>query len=410
MNNMQKNNHRNFDILSWAKENWGSLLAELTGILSRAGEGEGFSEGKGLSDQERSWEALFPGIPPEAGDLYGLWNELFPPNPGRRMIEIEFVDNRFRALLSLERGGMARLDFGEPGPPVGSVEKRARGLARSGEAGQALCIRWRSIRGIMLKLFGDERPETLDERENLFRHFLVFLTCYAQNWAVHPAPFLLRKGILWFTELFDLPGNMARLDVEYFPRILFRGTGTATGYHHQDALLIVQGGRLRAVLVFELFEWGIRKIEALPSDRYAAVFREAVQGEGLLRAVERVKYELWDDCGWISWAIAVEADLLPRAVRLASGILKGKSVSLVPAAIRLRGEVLGGRMAVYPNAIVRDVRPWVEKEGRVSLLARLVQIPFRRKRPRSRNLLYVRETILAAVCIGLLILIISYFG
>jgi len=401
MKTMQNHDHNRFDVLSWAKENWGAPLAELTGILSRAG------EGVELSDNERGWEALFPGLPPEAGDLYRLWKELVPPSPGGPAIEVEFADSRFTARLSLDRSGRARLSIREPEPPAGLVEKRARELARAGGGNTALGIRWRSIRGIMLKLFGGERPATLDERENLFRHFLVFLTCYGQNWAVHPTPFFLCKGVRWLTEFFDLPGNMARLDVEYLPRILFRATGTVSGYHHQDALLIVQGGRLRAVLVFEFYEWGIRKIEALPAERYAAVFREAVQEEGLLRAVERVKYELWDDCGWLSWAVAVEADLLPRAVRLASGIIKGKSVSLVPELIRLRSEVLGGRMALYPNAIVGDVLPWIEKEGRVSLLARMIQIPFRRKRPRLRNLLYVRETILVAILVGIIVVILS---
>jgi len=399
---MQDQDQHNFDILSWIKEYWGAPLAELTGILSRAG------EGLNLSGEEMSWEALFAGLPPEAVDLYGLWKELFPLGPGRRTIEIEFVGSRFTALLSLDGSGRARLSFGDPGPPAESPEKRARELARTRGSGTALCIQWRSIRGLMQKLFGEERPETLDERETLFRHFLVFLTCYGQNWAVHPTPFLLRKGPRWATELFDLPGNMARLDVEYLPKLLFSASGTAAGYHHQDALLIVQGDRLRAVLVFEFYEWGMRRIEVMPSERYAAVFREAMKEEGLLRAVERVKFELWDECGWLAWAIAVEADVLTRAVRLGSGLIKGKSISLVPDLVQLRREVLGGRVAVYPNAIVSDVLPWIEKEGRVSLLARMIQIPFRRKRPRSRNLLYVRETILAAVFIGILILIISY--
>ena len=56
--------------------------------------------------------------------------------------------------------------------------------------------------------------------------------------------------------------------------------------------------------------------------------------------------------------------------------------------------------------ILHDVRRWVESEGMLRVMARLMQVPFLRKRPRTRGLLYIKETLLAAAALGILILII----
>ena len=66
--------------------------------------------------------------------------------------------------------------------------------------------------------------------------------------------------------------------------------------------------------------------------------------------------------------------------------------------LRVIREMKGGGIVVYPDRLFVELEKWIQHIGRPRIYRTLLQINFDR-RPRTRGLLYVKETIAAAIAV-----------
>ncbi len=283
----------------------------------------------------------------------------------------------------------------------------ARVAARRTRATGAIALSFDPVINILYELITRPLPYKEADLIIILRKLLSLVRNFKSQWAIYPVPIALKNYVRLPIRLFRLPYDITNLADWFLPQVIVQGSGIAVGQFFRSALIILEGSSVQAVIVLEQYEGGIRKIKSFPASEISPFFQEVeLNYSSIQEATIKAKHLIWEKDGWINFAIAIQRGLFRELGRL---ILSKKLSSLlrlpfaIPDLVRIWKILRNGGVVIYPDISLREANKWAKKRGRLWVYSTLIQIPFTRKRPRTRGLLYVKSTIIAAVILMALV-------
>ncbi|UCD84476.1 MAG: hypothetical protein JSU92_14610 [Deltaproteobacteria bacterium] len=284
--------------------------------------------------------------------------------------------------------------------------KLAKAAARKTGAKMAIALSLDPVVNLLYELVSRPLPYGSDDQITILRKLLSLIKNFKRQWTICPSPIALKNYVRLPARLLGLPYDITNLADWFLPQVIVQGSGIALGQHFRTALIILEGTSVQAVIILEHYDGGLRKVKTFPVSELHPLFERTGPGYRSIReAVIKAKHLIWEKDGWISFAVSIQKNLLSE---LRSLLLGKKLTSLFrlpfafPDLVRIFKLLRKGGMVVYPDISLREANKWVKKRGRFWVYSSLIQIPFTRKRPRTRGLLYVKSTIIAAVILGVI--------
>jgi hypothetical protein len=238
----------------------------------------------------------------------------------------------------------------------------------------------------------------------LYRKLFTFIKNFGTWWSLAPRPFFLKERIRFWGKLVGY--DITRLPDQDLPDLLVDGLGLA-GLSARYALIVVDGDKPFAAIIFEFFDGAIRKISTFPIDKLEPAFAGMGRDRDDLRErLFRAKQIMWTEDGWVNFAFAVQKDLINAIF----DFLFKRSLTSIPKLIGSMGDIrlmlklMKGGIAMCPDFILQRIKPWVKKKGRFNIYPKLIQAAFEGKWKKPRGLLYVRSTIIVVAILALLVL------
>ncbi len=238
----------------------------------------------------------------------------------------------------------------------------------------------------------------------LYRKLFTFIKNFGTWWSLAPRPFFLKERIRFWGKLVGY--DITRLPDQDLPDLLVDGLGLA-GLSARYALIVVDGDKPFAAIIFEFFDGAIRKISTFPIDKLEPAFAGMGRDRDDLRErLFRAKQIMWTEDGWVNFAFAVQKDLINAIF----DFLFKRSLTSIPKLIGSMGDIrlmlklMKGGIAMCPDFILQRIKPWVKKKGRFNIYPKLIQAAFEGKWKKPRGLLYVRSTIIVVAILSLLVL------
>ena len=197
--------------------------------------------------------------------------------------------------------------------------------------------------------------------------------------------------------------DLERLDHKNLATMLTQGVALGVGWRNQYAIVVVDGNKAGDAVLIGLLQGGIERVMSLDTSEWSEI---PGPGEDRDEWLAGIQYKLWDEVGWVNYVNAVDKRVLTEARPLAAALFSSSLWGMLRAAgpaFRLGRLSRAERFTIWPSEALKDVGKWIVQEGRLSIIYRLSQVPFRRRRPRSRGMLYVKETAAAAAALVIII-------
>ncbi len=285
----------------------------------------------------------------------------------------------------------------------------AKEMARQTGAGFTLAIRFEALRNIIYESTIRPLPHKDDDAQLVVSKVLSFIRDYGVSWAAYPVPVPLKQYIRIPVKLLGLPYDINNLASEFLAKIAVKGLPLVVGSDATFAYVLLDKEKVQAVIISDLRRGGVPRVKTLPPEEFDEYFKGLKSDPNdLAERLEHVKYVLWDKVGWITFAYGIQMDLIRKLPQ----ILDIKAISSAPRLPGLWWKMKGvkrilaeGGFAVYPNLQFKRVAEWAEKQGKLSIYQAVFQGLFERKRPKTRGLLYIRETIIAAIALIVFIIL-----
>ncbi|MCX5858904.1 MAG: hypothetical protein NT056_03245 [Proteobacteria bacterium] len=278
-----------------------------------------------------------------------------------------------------------------------SPSAAARRLRKVSGSRMAVCFELEPVRDLIVKLVSHPLPWQKEELLSPLKKLIQLIQGYGRNWSINPVPLPLKSWLRGLTRLFRLPYDISRLDDEFLPGTILEGISLGVGGHSQHAIILLDQKEIKGILVLELFRSGVRKIKFLSGKEIPPP-----RDPGRIEWLKETKFALWDQAGWMNYAIAIDLSLL-RELNQALAGKEFSSLTKSPWLLLRLGRIISkfkqDEFIFYPNLMLDTLGKFIQKEGILSIGYRLLQAAFKRDRPRPRGLLYVRETIIAGLVI-----------
>jgi len=232
---------------------------------------------------------------------------------------------------------------------------------------------------------------------------------YGTDWAVYPVPVILKNYIRVPIKLFGLPYDINNLSASFLAKIAVRGLPLVIGSETSFALIILDQDTVKSVFIFDLNRGGIHRIKSVSPTELEECFRglESDYNDTASR-LEEAKFILWEKYGWVSFAFGMQQDFFMQLVRTFRPGFTSSILQIPKMWWRLKKikkAVKSGGFAAYPDLQFRRAGEWVQRQGFWGIYQALLKAPFERKRPKTRGLLYIRESIIAAVVLILILIL-----
>lgn len=283
----------------------------------------------------------------------------------------------------------------QAGAPL-SPPEAARRLRKVSGSRMAFCFELEPVKDLLQKLVSHHLPWQKEELLSPLRKLIQTIQGYGQKWSIDPAPLPLKGYLRGLIRLFRLPFDISNLDDEFLPGTILEGISLGVGGHSQHAVILIERKEVKGILVLELFRSGVRRIKFLSGKEIPPP-----RDPGRIEWLKEAKFELWNQAGWMNYAIAIDLSLLRELNRALAGnefSSLWKSPWLLSRLVRLIRKFKQDEFIFYPNLMLDTLRKFIQKEGILSISYRLLQAAFKRGKPR-RGLLYVRETVIAGLVI-----------
>jgi hypothetical protein len=293
----------------------------------------------------------------------------------------------------------------QAGAPL-SLPEATRRLRKASGSRTAICFEFEPVKDLFGILVNHHLPWQKEELLSPLRKLIQLIQGYDQKWSMDPAPLPLKSYLRSLIRLFRLPYDISKLDDEFLPGMVLEGISLGVGGHSQHAIILLDQKKVKGVLVLELFRSGVRRIKFLSGKEIPPP-----RDPGRIEWLKETKFALWDQAGWMNYAIAIDLSLLRELNRALAGkefSSLWKSPRLLLRLTRLTRKFKQDEFIFYPNLMLDTLGKFIQKEGALSIGYRLLQAAFKRDHPRPRGLLYVRETVIAGlvVLLGIILFII----
>ncbi len=296
--------------------------------------------------------------------------------------------------VELDEEGGARLD-------ASPFEKLADAARRAAGAEIALALRTDALDALARRLADSPYPLRMEHWKDAAGVVLSLLRDYGVDWEISPRPIFLRPAVRGLLRFLGLPYDLSRLHVPYLTALATEGAALGIGGHSRHAFVLLEGDRVRRAYILEVFDGGPRSLASFPAEALQPIFdgADSENDRDLEQRIKEGKFLIWNERCWVNYATTVQVDFLKNLLDLVRGRRWSRWSSLPALALDLRrlGRKAGrGGVFVYPNLIARKVAAWARERSPLELYPPLLQVPFRRYRPKERGPLYVHETIVAA--------------
>ena len=330
--------------------------------------------------------------------------DIVPPSPEGSYC-LGLTDPEFTLAFHLNPENPSRVAVSLDPQAGGSLSPSAaaRRLRIASGSRVAICFELESIQDLLGELVSHHLPWQKEEILFPLRKIIQTIQEYGRKWSIDPVPLPLKSYLRGLVRFFRLPYDISNLDDEFLPGTILEGISLGVGGHSQHAVILLEKKEVKGVLVLELFRSGVRRIKFL-SGKEIPPPRDPDRIEWLKEA----KYTLWNQAGWMNYAVAIDLSLLRELNQALTGkefSSLSKSPWLFFRLARLARKFKQDEFIFYPNLMLDTMGKFIQKEGVLSIGYRLLQAAFKRDHPRPRGLLYVRETVIAGLVVLLAIIL-----
>lgn len=293
------------------------------------------------------------------------------------------------------------------------VKRQARILRRKTRANQVITISADMFLNVLYELLARPYPQEPTDLKVLLKKIFYTISRYGDLWNIYPVPVPLKNYVRLPIKALGLPYDINQLSWWFLPGLIVDGGKLGIGQMVRYGMVTMDKDKLLGVVLIDTYNGGLSGIKTLETDEYKDIFAGTKQRLSTMREkLIDAKQRIWEKEGWVDIIMLVQKDLMLEMRRLMYGRALNSMLTLflaVPPAMRMAKILKKGGFIAYPvDAYAKYAVPYIAKTGRMKLLGTAAQIPFDRKKPRKRGLLYIKETIIAAgIFAGIIALIIK---
>lgn len=344
-------------------------------------------------------------VDPEHLDLQRLFGPL--PNPTDHPVVFALTGQDYTIALKL--GGQDPLHITVDRETTEVVEglplnEQARGLYKMLAAKQVFVMRTEPVASIVYEAVRPELPWARDDLRLVVQRSMELAKGFGRYWHMFPLPFYLKDWVRRPLRWLGLPYDLNNLAAWFLPTVFVEGAELFLGQHSNRTFVFLDGDEPVMVLVVEMYRGGLRRIQTVDPRQFRNLFAGREKSfEATKEGVTEVSLRLWEQgYGFQNLTTALRLSTM-RAMGDFLSIRRYaylyRLLSLPTPLIRLARELRRGGIATHPDRMLVELERWVKKVGRPRIYRTLLNMSFDRK-PRTRGLLYVKETIIAAVVVA----------
>jgi len=265
-----------------------------------------------------------------------------------------------------------------PELPALSPENAAGMLREASGARMSVCLELDPILDLFKRIIPNPFPWERDALAFFLGKAFGIIRGYNLTWGMSPVPLLLKPFFRRLIHLFRFPYDVLNLDEILLPRILLEELSRGVGGHNQHALIFLDQDQVKGILIIEIFHGGFRRLKILPAHTIIPP-----DDKERIEWLKTAKFELWNEEGWMNYAIAVDVELIRD---LFTFLTKHEFVSPLKAPFaffRLAGKIRKARkkeFLLYPRLKLIRLGRFTKKEGIFNISYRLLKSAVRRKR------------------------------
>lgn len=287
------------------------------------------------------------------------------------------------------------------------VKQIARRLYKSLNAKQVIVLRTEPLANLFYEAVRPKLPWPREETKLVLMRAMELIRDFGKIWHMHPLPFYLKN---WFRvpgRILGLPYDINNLAAWFIPTVLIDGVEIFLGQHNYRTFVLLDGDIPVLALTVELYNAGLRGLRTLDPAQFADIFAGRKHDYDAMReGIREVGLRMWEKgYGFQNMASVIRLSALKAlgdllSVRRFSYLYK--LLGLFGPLRRVLREMKAGGLVVYPDRLIKELENWVKSVGRVRIYHTLLNMNFDRK-PRTRGLLYIKETIIAAIILSIII-------
>lgn len=289
------------------------------------------------------------------------------------------------------------------GLPLKQLTKQ---LAVKLNAKQVLAWRTEPLANLVYEAVRPPQPWGRDDSKLVLRRALEMTRAFGEQWQLYPRPFYLKDWVRGPARLLGSPYDISRLSYWFMPVVIIDGMDIFLGQHNCRSYVVLDGNRPQLMISVEVYRSGLRKIRTHDPAEFADIFADMRPGyEGTRAAAREVSLRLWEKGHGFQTLVSVMRQSTVKTMLELFSVHRfarlHRLFGLIWPLRRLLKELKAGGIAAYPDRMLVQLEKWVAKAGRLRIYSNVVNWGFDRS-PRSRGLLYIKETVIGLVLAGLL--------
>jgi len=271
-------------------------------------------------------------------------------------------------------------------------------------ASQVVSMRAEPVANMVYETLRPEMPWNREDLKLVMQRGMELAKGFDKYWYMHPLPFYLKDWVRRTNKMLGIPYDINNLATWFLPTVLADGSELFLGQHNTRTFVVLDDDEPVLVLILEIYTGGTRRLQSIDPAKFRDVFADKERSyETMREGAKEIGLRLWEEgygyqnmvTGMRMSALSALGDLL--SVRRFAYLYR--LLGTVRPLFRVVREMKAGGLVAYPDRMLVELENWIKKIGRPRIYHTLLNMTFDRK-PRTRGLLYVKETILAALIVA----------